>query len=83
MSNKHLPLRLIIQKIKPNMKKLLTVLMIAGLFGITSCGNEQKSEEATEAPATEAPAAEAAPAEAAPAATDSMAAPADTAAAAQ
>lgn len=57
------------------MKKLLAVLMIAGLTGFASCGSgEQKTEESTAADSTmAAPVEEAAPAADVPADTAMMA----------
>ena len=66
---------------KQTMKKLLTLLLAAGMLSIYSCGGGSESTEGTATESTEAPTMEAAPAEEAAPADTAAAMPADTAAA--
>jgi type IV secretory pathway TrbL component len=77
------PSKIIINKLNLKMKKLLSVLMIAGLFAFASCGGGEKpAEDAATAVDSAASAASDAVAGAATDAANAVAAAADTAAAA-
>jgi hypothetical protein len=74
--------KIIINKLSQKMKKLLAVLMIAGLFGFASCGGEKPAEEAATTVDSAAAAASEAVTDAATDAANTVAAAADSAAAA-